>query len=247
MTDALLRDLERYADAARRLEGWVLEYEPEPLRPGPPWDYKARASELCARAGTLLDLGTGGGEVLSRLLAASRARAVATEWWHVNAPVAGRRLAGRAPVVRTSSLELPFADSRFDLVLSRHEELAPSEVARVLAPGGRLLTQQVIPDPWPELREFFPDMTRFPDHYAGYQRGLQEAGLAIEEAREFRHPVRFHELGHLVYHLVAAPWTLPGFSIDTHGEPLARLSVEFEREGGLVLTDGLYLLQAAAP
>jgi SAM-dependent methyltransferase len=150
-------------------------------------------------------------------------------------------------VVRTSSLELPFADSRFDLVLSRHEELAPSEVARVLAPGGRLLTQQVIPDPWPELREFFPDLKRFPDHYAAYQRGLQEAGLVIEESREFRHPVRFRELGHLVYHLIAAPWTLPDFSVDTHGEPLARLAAEFEREGGLVLTDGFYLLQAAAP
>ncbi len=246
MTDALLRELGRYADAARRLEGWELEFEPEPLDEGPPWDYEALARELCARAGSVLDLGTGGGEVFSRVLPEGACRAAATESWHVNAPVAARRLAGRAAVVRASSLELPFADARFDLVLSRHEELSPREVARVLAPGGRLLTQQVVSDCWPELRRVFPDMTRFPDHYAEYQREFRDAGLVVEDAREFRYRVRFRELGHLVYHLSAAPWTLPDFSVETHREPLARLEREFQAGRGLVLTDGFYLLQVRA-
>ncbi len=247
MTDALLRELDRYADAGRRLEGWELEFEPEPLGEGPPWDYEALARELCAHAGSLLDLGTGGGEVLSRVLPETGCRAVATECWHVNAPVAARRLAGRARVVRASSLELPFRSTRFDLVLSRHEELSPREVARVLAPGGRLLTQQVVPDFWPELRPVFPDMTRFPDHYAEYQREFRAAGLTVEDAREFRYQVRFRELGHLVYHLTAAPWTLPDFSVETYREPLARLEREFQGGEGLVLTDGFYLLQVLAP
>ena len=57
MTDARVQELNRYADAARRLEGWELDFEPEPLVAGPPWDYEARARELCAGARYVLDLG----------------------------------------------------------------------------------------------------------------------------------------------------------------------------------------------
>lgn len=246
MERTFIQELERYAAAARRLEGSELEFEPEPIEPGPPWDYEALARSLAAEAGSVLDLGTGGGEVYSRILHASRARAFAVEEWRVNAPVAARRLAGRAAVVRASSLELPLPGASFDLVLSRHEAIRPSEAARVLAPGGHLLTQQVVSDWWPELREVFPDMTRFPDHYCEYQRELREAGLELEDAREFRRRVRFRELGHLVYQLAAAPWALPEFSVATHLEPLARLDRRCRSDDGLVLTDGCYLLRARA-
>jgi len=238
--------LNRYVDAARSLEGWELEFEPEPLAPGPPWDYEARARDLAAQAVSVLDLGTGGGEVLSRVLSRSSARAVATECWRTNAPVAAHRLGEHARVVRASSLELPFAAASFDLGLSRHEELSPAEVGRVLAPGGRLLTQQMISDLWHELREFFPDMTRFPDHYVEYQRELVAEGLTIEDAREFRRPVRFRELGHLVYNLVAAPWTIPGFSVETHRDGLERLELQARSGRGIVLTEGFYLIEARA-
>jgi SAM-dependent methyltransferase len=164
----------------------------------------------------------------------------------VNAPVAARCLEPRAHVVRASSLELPFPPGSFDLVLSRHEEIRPGEVARVLAPGGRFLTQQVVPDIWHELRAVFSDMVRFPDHYADYQRECRDAGLTVEDAREFRRPVRFRKLGHLVYHLVAAPWTLPNFSVQSHREGLAQLDLQARSERGLVLTEGFYLLQVRA-
>ena len=244
MTDELERELERYAQAALRLEGWQLEYEPEPLVEGPPWDYERRACELASEAHSVLDLGTGGGEVFARVLAGADARAVATEEWHVNAPVAAKWLAGRAHVVRAASLALPFAGAAFDLLLSRHEALSPAEVARVLAPGGRLLTQQMIPDLWHELREVFPDMARFPDHYGEYPCALEAAGLRIEDKREFRRPVRFRKLGHLVYHLVAAAWTVPGFSVASHREALDELERRTEGDEGLVLTEGFYLLEA---
>ena len=38
---------------------------------------------------------------------------------------------------------MPFEDSRFDVVLNRHELDDPAEVFRVLRPGGVFLTQQV--------------------------------------------------------------------------------------------------------
>jgi SAM-dependent methyltransferase len=246
MTEDWIQELHRYADAARQLKGWELEFEPEPLAPGPPWDYEALVRELASRARTVVDLGTGGGEVLSRVLPPSGCRAFATEWWSVNAPIASQRLADRAHVVRASSLQLPFPPASFDLVLSRHEEINPEEVVRVLAPGGRLLTQQVIPDYWPELRSVFPDMTRFPDHFSEYPRQFIQAGLVVEGTRQYRRPVRFRELGHLVYHLVACPWTVPNFSVESRREALARLDRQVRSKQGLVLTEGFTLLQVRA-
>ena len=76
-------ELDRYAEAARKLEGWELEFEPEPLEPGPPWDYETLAQRLCSGASSVLDLGTGGGEVFSRILQRAGCRAIATEWWSV--------------------------------------------------------------------------------------------------------------------------------------------------------------------
>ena len=118
---------------------------------------------------------------------------------------------------------------------------------RILARGGTFLTQQMVPDLWHELRAVFPDMVRHPDHQLEYRRDLEAAGLVVEDAREFRRLVRFRELGHLVYHLVAAPYTVPGFSIASHAEALGELDRQSRREGGLVVTEGFYLLRVRKP
>jgi SAM-dependent methyltransferase len=240
--------LQAFVDAAQQVEGWDPGFAPEPLEPGPPWDYEALAQTEVARAESALDLGTGGGEVLARLLsqdAEGACCAVATEAWHVNAPVAAKHLGARAAVVRASSLDLPFRSASFDLILSRHEEIMPREVGRVLRPRGCFLTQQVIHDVWPELRTVFPELARFPDHFTNYQIGLSDAGLVVEDARDWRHRVRYREFGHLVYHLaLAAPWMLPGFSLETHADALAQLETWSQRDGGIILTEGFTLICA---
>jgi hypothetical protein len=43
---------------------------------------------------------------------------------------------------------------------------------------------------------------------------------------------------------VAAPWTIPNFSVRSHQEGLAELDRQFRREHGIVLTEGFYLIQA---
>ena len=107
-------------------------------------------------------MGTGGGECFSEICRGHDGLAVATEEWPPNVPVASARLSAiGAPVVHASSLHLPFGAASFDLVLDRHEELYPAEVARILAPGGRFLTQQVGSDNWRELWDYFPRITDF--------------------------------------------------------------------------------------
>lgn len=242
MTD-LASELSPFADAAKRLKGWEFEYEPDVIAGDIPWNYEELASELAARAATLLDLGTGGGEVLSRILQNKNCDAFATEEWHINAPVAANQLRSIAKVTRCSSLQLPFRSDSFDLVLSRHEAIEPGEVVRVLSPGGHFLSQQVIHDFMFELRDVFPEMTVFPDFFQQYQNSFNDAGLHVSRAEEFRYQIRFNELGHLVYQLVATPWSIPGFGIESHLEGLTRLNDQLKNGRGLIFTAGYYLLE----
>jgi SAM-dependent methyltransferase len=245
---ARLAELRPYVAQARRLEGWTLAHAPQPLGAPPPWDYEQRARTLAEQARTLLDLGTGGGEVLSRILPSFTGRAVATEEWVRNAPVAARLLRPLgANVIRADSYDLPFGPAGFDLVLDRHEALRPAEVARVLAPGGTVLTQQIHPDWYGELRAAFPRLTRFEPHHETYPLGFADAGLEVINFQQHAQPMAYQHLGQIVYHLAAAPWSLPDFDLEADLDALLEVEGTLRRPEGLVLIDRRYILEARKP
>src|SRR5262249_3546428 len=148
--------------------------------------------EHARAAGSVLDIGTGGGELLAAVRGSLPTRVVATEEWAVNAPLARRRLAPLGvAVVQARSRRLPFAAATFDLVLNGHEELEPAEVARVLKPGGRVLTQQVGRAEWRELRAHLPRMTDFGDLRGDYARRFAAAGLVVTRNLQHDHRVAY--------------------------------------------------------
>jgi len=248
LRQARLRELRPFVAAARQIQGWTFAYQPVALDAPEPWDYEARARALARGAANVLDLGTGGGEVYERILAGGQGRGVATEAWAPNVTVAARRLSPQGvPVVHALSLALPFSAEAFELVLDRHEELSPAEVARVLRPGGRALTQQVHPDYHAELRGFFPRMTVFEPHEVTYPRGLAIAGMEVLDMRQHSRRVAYRHLGHLVYFLVAAPWTIPDFDLEADLEALLAVERQLGGPEGIVLTDPRYLLEARKP
>src|SRR5256712_5203178 len=227
--------LRPYVERARAFVGWNLErVSPKRIGPGLPWDYKRRAKELLARASYALDVGTGGGELFAELCDAYRGRAVASEPWAVNAPIAKRALSDRRiEVVRAHSLYLPFQDGAFDFVLDRHEEMDPDEVHRVLAPGGMVYTQQVGRNEWNELRPFFPRMQDFGPLLDRYVRGFQRAGMIVARAKTPDIRVAYRGLGELVHLLCISPCTIPDF------DPLGRDLVPLLRaQYRLTPTDG---------
>ena len=245
---ARLRELRPYVKQAQHLQGWTFAHVPRPLGAPPPWDYEQRARALAAQAHSVLDLGTGGGEVLSRILPGCTGRAVATEEWVRNAPIAARRLqAVGASVIRADSYDLPFGPAGFALVLDRHEALRPAEVARVLASGGTLLTQQIHPDWYAELRDAFPRMTRFEPHHATYPRGFEAAGLVVVDRQQHQQGMAYQHLGEIVYMLIAAPWTIPDFDLETDLDALLEVERTLRRSAGIVLTDRRYIVEARKP
>lgn len=238
--------LRPYVERAESFAGWEFsELQVRSLGPALPWDYEALVREYGAGVASVLDMGTGGGELLAKLRSALPARVVATEEWEVNAPIAYRRLVPlRVGVVRCRSVELSFADGTFDLVLNRHEELSPREVARVLRPGGRVVTQQVGRNNWRELRKHIPRMADFGDLLGEYSRGFAAAGMSLHRSEQHDYKVAFGSLGDFVYLLAVSPWTVPGFSLERDGEALLALEAECTTDVGLVLTESRFVICA---
>jgi SAM-dependent methyltransferase len=121
-----------------------------------PWDYTQMAVDLARESPGLLDMGTGGGEWLAAL-PVHPPLTVASEAWPPNVALAARtlRAIGGCVVQDEGALDndeqlvaqprgrLPYRAGAFHLVVNRHEAFVAAEVARVLAPGGVFLTQQV--------------------------------------------------------------------------------------------------------
>ena len=224
--------------AAAPVTGWDFTCADGRLASTPPWDFAAIAAQALRTATTALDMGTGGGEFLDSLPALPP-RTVAAETWPPNVGVAAARLAARGvPVVCSEGAadnvdqgdgdrtgRLPFRDGSFDLVLNRHEAFAAAEVARVLAPGGRFLTQQT-----GLARDQFRALLGLPSA-PGPVLGLDlmigqavRAGLTVEEARTGREEVRFADVGVLAWYLRMVPWTIPGFGVAAHRPALEALA-----------------------
>jgi ubiquinone/menaquinone biosynthesis C-methylase UbiE len=105
--------------------------------------------------GEALEIGAGTGAMAAALLATfPHLRMVVTDYDHEMVATAQHTVAGfgeRASVHQADATDLPFADDRFDLVLScamlHHTdpwERAISEAVRVLRPGGRLVGYDVL-------------------------------------------------------------------------------------------------------
>lgn len=234
--DALVADALHAA-----FSGWDFSYiEPHRWSAAPlPWDYAVEARHAFATARSALDMGTGGGEMLASL-APFPPRMVATEGWSENAPVAAQRLHPLGvPVIRCESQDpSPFQDASFDLIINRHDGYAAEEVRRMLAPGGRFITQQVGGRNNAELNELLECPIPFefadwaPDRAVAE---LERAGLAVERVVEAFTETRVSDIGALVYYLRAIPWQIADFSPEAYRERLLALHERIERDGYLTL------------
>jgi len=128
--------------------GWDFSYlEGRMVEDEPPWSYASRAVELMHRSASVIDLGTGGGERFLELRNNWPPKVAAVENYPPNFKLATTRLAPLGVQVMDAPLTdtglLPLSANEFDLVLNRHAAFNPDEVARILAPGGAFLTQQI--------------------------------------------------------------------------------------------------------
>jgi len=211
-----------------------------------PWDYVSLARDALRTATRLLDIDTGGGELLASL--APLPAAIATESYPPNVPIATTRLAPLGVDVRAGRASaLPVGDGEVTLVLNRHGLLDPAETARVLAPHGVFLTQQVgsrndlafndalgVPPP------VHPDAHTLDSTVAE----LEDVGMVIDDAQEDYSVARYFDVGAVVLQLRSVPWQVPGFDVETSEERLRALDAHIRRTGSFDVKSHRLLVRA---
>jgi SAM-dependent methyltransferase len=208
----------------------------------PSWSYLEVARPLVRRARSLLDLDTGGGELLAEL-APLPGHTVAVESWMPNVPVARDRLTPYGVSVVT---ELPGGEREFDVVLSRHGRLPVADLARLLAPGGTVLTQQVGSDDLADLNAALGAPPPYPRPWnaAVAVAQLEAAGLRVTDVREERPPLTFRDIGAVVYQLRAVPWQIRNFDPQRYERELRRVDALIRTYGEFTATAHRFLVEA---
>lgn len=217
----------------------------------PPWDYRQVVLSQLRAHDRLLDMGTGGGEFLMALQHDPH-MTCATEGYAPNLSLCRARLSPLGIDVRPAADDglLPFEDGVFDLVINRHSPFDPAEVARVLRPGGRFITQQVGGYNDRELsvaliENFHPP---YPDHTLAHnQTLLRDARLSVERGEECFTPLRFYDVGALVYFARIIEWEFPGFSVDRCLERLLDLELQIVQHGFIEATEHRFLIVCQKP
>ncbi len=238
--------------AAAPITGWDFSWlDGRATEQRPSWGYSRLLAERVAGAAAVLDVQTGGGEVLAGA-GPLPPRTAATESWPPNLAVAARRLGplGVQVVGAADEADLPFADASFDLVSSRHPVVTRwDEIARVLRPGGILLTQQVGAGTMAELSTFVdgPRPARYDRDPGRAQAAATDAGLEVTRFEAESLPTVFSDIGAVVYYLRLVVWVVPGFSVERHRDRLLALHERIERDGAFVAHAKRFLLEARKP
>lgn len=220
MNENMLKESWLHEEAAAHMLGWDFSHiagrykEDHNL----PWNYRNLVLDHLRPDTHLLDMGTGGGEFLLTLEHAPHLTTV-TEAFPPNVRLCQEKLAPLGitvvPVSDDAHLSLP--DCAFNVVINRHEAYDPHEIWRILKPGGLFITQQVGEYNDRELVELLlPGLPRpFPGHSAEMQAHcFRDAGFTVLRSEESFRPIRFFDVGALVWFARILPWEFDGFSVE---------------------------------
>ncbi len=216
-----------------------------------PWDYLHEVTQRLDGVRSLLDLGTGDGELLASLSPRPH-KVVATEGYAPMIPIATARLSPLGievvAIADDSWDALPFDAGSFDAIIDARAYYSAREVARLLAPGGWFFTEQVASGNDRELYEVLTGqpLTINPDPRVS-RRHLEASGLHVVDCREALIPHRFHDIWGVVYYLRVVPWQLPDFTVDRYRPGLKQIADHIARHGAFVAHSRRYLLTAVKP
>ena len=224
-------------EAAAQIHGWDFSHIEDRYEEAGelPWDYRQVIDRYLEPEHAVLDMDTGGGEFLLSLNHPPE-RCAATEGYPPNVALCRKKLLPLGIDFREADGEgvLPFENGQFDLILNRHGSFTPSEVWRVLNPGGLFITQQVGEDNDRELVELLLPGT--PRPYPGWsmepvRQSLMAQGFELLRGEEAFRPIRFYDVGALVWFARIIEWEFPGFSVEGCFPQLLQAQERLEQSG----------------
>ena len=214
-----------------------------------PWDYREIVKHYLQPEMKLLDMDTGGGEFLLSLNHPYNNLA-AIENYPPNVELCKRKLLplGINFQKADGNSMLPFDEQSFDIVINRHGNFNPREIGRVLKNGGIFITQQVGAENDRELVKLLlnemPEMP-FPNQYLRIaQTAFEDAGFSIIKAEEAFRPIKFWDVGALVWFAHIIEWEFPNFNVRDCLENLYHAQEILEQKGVIDGTTHRFLLVA---
>lgn len=240
-------------EAAAHIHGWDFSHihgrytEETDL----PWDYERIIRKYLKPTYSILDIDTGGGEFLLNLNHPHN-RTSATEAYPPNVELCTEKLLPLGIDFREEIdyCNLSFADNSFDIVINRHGSYEVPELKRILKPGGLFITEQV-----GELNDYDLIQLLLPGSPATYKGWSLEKNIREFETHEFElleqeeafRPIRFYDIGALVWFAGIIEWEFIGFSVDRCFENLCKAQKILERDGAVEGEIHRFLVVARKP
>ena len=200
-----------------------------------PWNYKNIIKQYLKAEYKLLDIDTGGGEFLLTLEHPFKNTSV-TEAYPPNIEFCKKNLVplGINVYEVDGTDSLPFKDNEFDIIINKHGNFNISELFRILKTGGIFITQQVGAENDKELIELLLPQTElsFPDSYLkNISKKFKETGFKILQEQEAFRPIKFYDIGALVWYAHIIEWEFPNFSVNNCLENLFKAQEILEKQG----------------
>jgi SAM-dependent methyltransferase len=241
-----------YIEEKQNFSGWDFSFITETGRMQNQllsWSYGSLVIPFIHQAKSMLDMGTGGGEFLSKL-SPLPPTVFATEGYKPNVPIAKSRLEplGVKVIQVEDDEELPLKDHQFDLILNRHESFFPKELKRIIKEEGIFITQQVGGMDCAQINEL---LEAPPHEYRSWSiddamQGLKDNQFKIIYSKEEFPILRFYDIGALLYYLKAIPWQVPGFSTELYLEKLYQIHQKIKENGYLDVKQHRFIIKAQA-
>lgn len=220
----------------KKFSGWDFSYlenkmESEPLN----WSYSELVLSYLKPNMSLLDMGTGGGELLQTFAHPYHKTAV-TEGYDKNYQLLLRTLKPLGIDIQFVEEDdyLNFPDNSFDIILNSHESFSISEVQRVLKPSGFFITQQVGDFNGVNLASrLIPNYKKetFDFHLSLVEKQLINNQFTLLFKNEQYLKQKFYDMDGLIYYVRTIPWEYTNFSVENNLEQLLGLYDELQRSG----------------
>lgn len=212
------------------------------------WSYSEIVKQYLKQEMDLLDMGTGGGELLSTFNHPF-SRTHVTEGWEPNYQLLLKTLEPKGVKVKFVQEDdlLDFPDNSFDIVLNSHESFLVSEVKRVLKPNGLFITQQVGDLNGVNLASrLIPNYQKidFNHHLSVVADNLKKQDFQLLEQYEAYPVQKFLSMDALIYYVRTIEWEFPKFSVETHLSELNNLWNELNREDFIYNQEHRFLVAA---
>ena len=229
-------------------KGWDFSYLDERWKSDDlPWDYKSIIKKYLKDDDKLLDIGTGGGEILLSLNHPHSLTSV-TEGYEPNIKLCEETLSPLGITVYPFvGDDLSSIDDKFDVVINRHDSYNEKDLNRILKPNGLFITQQVGAYNNIDLSRFFDPnhIIQFPEMtFNDSIKRLEENGFEIIYKEEFYPKLKFFDLGAIAFFARIISWEFIDFSVDRYIDKFIELNNILKEKGYIESTEHRFMIVA---